>query len=73
MTKKKTTFTVSIEIYTDRAKQFRWRLKASNGRILADSGESYTRRSRCQHAAIRLIALVNVLDLKSVTVTRVGK
>lgn len=29
-----------FETYTDRKKQFRWRLKARNGKILA-SGESY--------------------------------
>ena len=29
--------------YTDAAGQFRWRLLATNGQILADSGEGYTR------------------------------
>ena len=62
-----------FELYTDNAGKYRFRLKASNGRILADSGESYTRRSRCRYAAIRLIALMRALDLKSVRVARVRK
>lgn len=28
-------------IYEDEAGEFRWRLKARNGRIVADSGEGY--------------------------------
>ena len=31
-------------LYRDKAKLWRWRFRASNGQILADSGESYTRR-----------------------------
>jgi len=27
--------------------QYRWRLKASNGRIIADSGEGYINRADC--------------------------
>lgn len=34
---------MSAEIYQDRKQEWRWRLKARNGRILADSGEGYTR------------------------------
>lgn len=30
-----------FELYKDRISQFRWRLYSVNGRILADSGESY--------------------------------
>lgn len=26
---------------------FRWRLKARNGRVIADSGEAYSNRSKC--------------------------
>ena len=33
---------------------WRWRLKARNGRIVADSGEAYTSRKRCIAAADRL-------------------
>lgn len=55
-----------FEIYQTRwLRQWRWRLKAANGRILA-SGESYHNRMDCR-AAIDLICQCNpatdVLDL----------
>jgi len=34
-----------LEIYRDKRSEWRWRLRASNGRILADSGEGYRRRA----------------------------
>ena len=34
-------------MYPDDAGEYRWHLKASNGRIVADSGEGYTRESDC--------------------------
>lgn len=33
--------------YQDAKGEWRWRLKASNGRILADSGEGYNNLSDC--------------------------
>ena len=35
------------EVYRDRSSQWRWRLKAANGRIIADSGEGYINKSDC--------------------------
>lgn len=35
---------MKFEVYKSR-KQWRWRLKARNGKIIATSGESYTRRA----------------------------
>lgn len=43
MKTKHNTFTV----YRDKRKEWRWRLTASNGRILADSGEGYKRKRDC--------------------------
>jgi uncharacterized protein YegP (UPF0339 family) len=40
-----------FEIYQDAANQYRWRLKAPNGRIMADSGEGYVSRSNARRAA----------------------
>ncbi len=34
-------------IYRDSKKEWRWRLKASNGKIIADSGEGYKRKFDC--------------------------
>jgi uncharacterized protein YegP (UPF0339 family) len=37
-------------LYKDRSGQYRWRLKAGNGAIIADSGESYHNRQDACHA-----------------------
>lgn len=34
-----------LEIYRDAKREWRWRLRASNGRIVADSGEGYRRKA----------------------------
>lgn len=39
----------TLELYTDRAGQFRWRRRASNGRIVSDSGEGYVDRRDAIH------------------------
>lgn len=45
---------MKFEVYADKRGEFRWRLKAANGKVLADSGESYTRRRRCVDAVARI-------------------
>jgi uncharacterized protein len=40
-----------IEVYKDRGKEYRWRLKSGNGRTIADSGEGYKTPSGAQRAA----------------------
>jgi len=40
------------QVYRDRAGTWRWRLLARNHRIVADSGEGYSRR-RDAHRAVR--------------------
>jgi uncharacterized protein YegP (UPF0339 family) len=37
-------------VYKDARSQWRWRLKASNGRIIADSGEGYYNKQDCLSA-----------------------
>jgi len=37
-------------IYKDASNQWRWRLRAANQKIIADSGESYFNKSDCIHA-----------------------
>lgn len=41
-------------VYRDAANFWRWRLRAGNNRIIADSGESYHNKSDCL-AAIELV------------------
>ena len=43
-----------FELYRDAIGQWRWRLRAANGEVIAESGEGYTRRADCEHG----IALV---------------
>lgn len=43
-----------FEVYRDKANEWRWRLVHTNGNILADSGESYTRRNDANRAVDRL-------------------
>lgn len=53
-----------VEIYkaTD---GWRWRLKAVNGRILADSGEAYTRKNGCQKAIANFPLYWTVVEVKN--------
>lgn len=37
----------SAELYRDSRREWRWRLRASNGRILATSSEGYRRKDDC--------------------------
>ncbi|WP_136687693.1 DUF1508 domain-containing protein [Halorhabdus amylolytica] len=43
-----------FEIYEDAAEEYRWRLLASNDRIVADSGEGYTDRDEAETAVERV-------------------
>jgi uncharacterized protein YegP (UPF0339 family) len=47
--------TPKFEIYRDSKSEFRWRLKAPNGRIIAESGEGYKRKEACEDALELLI------------------
>ena len=38
-----------FQIFTDRAGEFRWRLRANNNEIIADSAEGYKAKSDCEH------------------------
>jgi uncharacterized protein len=38
-----------FQIYEDRKGEYRWRLRARNGEIIADSNEGYSRKANCKH------------------------
>ena len=38
----------TFELFTDKAGQWRWRLRHTNGNIIADSGEGYASRQKCK-------------------------
>ena len=39
-----------LEKYIDIASEWRWRIRAANGRIMADSGEGYRNEGDCNNA-----------------------
>ncbi|MCD2199462.1 DUF1508 domain-containing protein [Halobacterium sp. KA-4] len=43
-----------FDVYEDDAGEYRWRLRAENGNIVADSGEGYTRRGEAEDAVERV-------------------
>ena len=47
-----------VEFYKDASGQWRWRVIASNGRILADSAEGYSRRRGAERG---LVAVMSIL------------
>lgn len=44
-----------FEIYKDRVGEWRWRLKVTNGNIIADSGEGYKTRKDCDAMCCKII------------------
>jgi uncharacterized protein YegP (UPF0339 family) len=53
-----------ITVYEDRAGEYRWSLKANNGKTTADSGEGYTTRSGARQAADRVRREIGVADIQ---------
>ena len=41
---------MKFQMYRDSRNEWRWRLRAANGRTIADSGEGYVNKSDCRHA-----------------------
>ena len=46
---------VYVQVYQDKAGGWRWRLRARNGRIVADSGEGYSSCRKALDAIARLL------------------
>lgn len=51
------------EIYRDARDEFRWRVRARNGRIVADGAEGYQQRATCKRMLAMLCNLAEVEDL----------
>lgn len=47
-----------FKVYRDKAHGWRWTLLGANGKVIADSGEAYTRKYDCQRAVGRVIHAV---------------
>lgn len=50
-------------IYEDQAGEWRWRLVAGNGRVVADGSESYVSRSNVVRAVRRVVELAAVAEV----------
>jgi uncharacterized protein YegP (UPF0339 family) len=50
------------EIYRDAGGEYRWRVRASNGRIVADSAEGYENRVDCAHMLATLLRVDEVVS-----------
>ncbi len=59
---------MKIEIYKDRKAEWRWRARARNGKIVADSGEGYKRRLGAVKAALRLLEIVRAREVPIVSI-----
>lgn len=55
-----------FELYRGKRREWRWRLRALNGRIIADSGESYRRRAGAEHGIELVRTLAPVVPVREV-------
>ena len=51
---------MKYEMYKDAQNEWRWRLLASNGKIIADSGEGYFNKDDCRHGIDLVKSSTNV-------------
>jgi len=57
---------VTFQVYEDAAAEWRWRLVAANGEIIADSGEGYASKRNAREAAERVAAYAPDADVLDV-------
>jgi len=55
-----------FEVYEDAAEEWRWRLRADNGELIADSGEGYANRSKAMDAVERVQSYAADADLLAI-------
>lgn len=61
------TRTPTFDIYRDAGGQFRWRLRARNGRIIADGSEGYSDRRGVQRAFVALVEALGAGAIRDLT------
>lgn len=59
-------YNAKIKIYRDGADEYRWRLVARNGRIIADSAEGYADKYHCEQAVDRFIEAATMAEIVEV-------
>ena len=68
MPERKSKKKIDLQVYKDKKNEFRWRIVHKNGRVLADSGEGYTRRRSCVTALRNLYHYIDTEDIATITV-----
>jgi uncharacterized protein YegP (UPF0339 family) len=56
-----------FEIFKDHKAEWRWRLRSTNGNVIADSAESYARRQDCERGIeiVKGSATAPVVDMSA--------
>ena len=57
----------TFELYKDSAGEYRWRLRAPNNRIIADSGEGYSTKEAAKQSIDRFRQYVQSATVKDLT------
>lgn len=52
--------TYTVETYRDRKREYRWRIRHRNGRIVATGGEGYKRKATMLRVLARMLAAIVV-------------
>lgn len=58
-----------FEIYRDKIREYRWRLRASNGLVITDSGQGYHSKKDCRRGILRVEYAVLVHNLEIIDLT----
>lgn len=51
-------------LYRDRKREWRWRLKARNGRVIADSAEGYKRKRDAEYGVLLIQAYAAIAEVE---------
>ncbi len=52
---------MKFHIYKDSRNEYRWHLKAANGKVIADSGEGYSSKQACKDG-IELVKKATIVE-----------
>ena len=52
-----------LQVYRDNSKEWRWRVRAANSKIVCDSAEGYKTRRGCMQAVDSLYSILNNADI----------
>ncbi len=56
-----------FQIFKDNAGEYRWRLRADNYEVIADSAEGYVKKSDCEHGITLVKQLAPAAEIEDQT------